>query len=114
MGLFFPRKISATCAARRPSTAPSALITCHLRWSKLTFGKNVFMTNKLKKGESSKVQPQVNRYFLDFFACQQVYFWEMWSIHPPFVAVQHRPDLGQEVGGLELLDGVVPAAIPIL
>src|SRR6266478_5963169 len=67
MGLFFPRKISATCAARRPSTAPSALITCHLRWSKLTFGKNVFITNKLKKGENNKSQAQVNRYFGDSF-----------------------------------------------
>src|SRR6266436_732550 len=69
MGLFFPRKISATCTARRPSTAPSASITCHLRWSKLTFGKYVFITNKFKKrGNTSKCQPQVNRHFRLFDA----------------------------------------------
>ena len=43
-GLFLPRKISATCTASRPSTAPSASMTCHLRWSKFTFGKYVFIT----------------------------------------------------------------------
>src|SRR2546426_2274156 len=52
LGLFLPRRRSATCTARRPSTAPSASITCHLRWSKLTFGKYVFITNNSKRGET--------------------------------------------------------------
>ena len=43
MGLFLPRKMSATCTAKRPRTAPSASMTCHLRSSKFTFGKYVFI-----------------------------------------------------------------------
>jgi len=34
IGLFLPRKTSATLVARRPSTMPSASTTCHLRWLK--------------------------------------------------------------------------------
>src|SRR5579859_98469 len=45
-GLFLPRKMSATCAANRPSTAPSASITCHFRWSRFTLGKCVFIKAK--------------------------------------------------------------------
>src|SRR2546428_11991715 len=48
MGLSFPRKMLATCAANRPSTAPLASITCHLRWSKFTFGKCVFIQIPIK------------------------------------------------------------------
>jgi hypothetical protein len=40
--------MSATCSARRPSTTPSASMTCHLRWSKSTFGKYVFISKPNK------------------------------------------------------------------
>src|SRR5208283_5436099 len=49
-GLFLPRKISATCTANRPSTAPSASITCHFRWSKFTLGKCVFIQTEKERG----------------------------------------------------------------
>src|ERR1019366_261061 len=64
MGLFLPRKTSATCAARRPRTAPLASTTCHLRWSKFTFGKCVFISNlDQRRVENSKPRYQVNRHF---------------------------------------------------
>src|SRR5271169_2755001 len=54
----------ATCTARRPSTAPSALMTCHLRWSRLTFGRCVFISNPdQKRGKTSKEGTQVNTVF---------------------------------------------------
>src|SRR5271154_1496646 len=40
--------MSATCTANRPSTAPSASMTCHLRWSKFTLGKCVFISKPNK------------------------------------------------------------------
>src|SRR5215472_14769953 len=65
-GLFLPRKILATWAASRPKTAPSALMTCHLRWSKFTFGRYVFIKNPdQKRGEATKQMRQVNRVFHD-------------------------------------------------
>src|ERR1039457_4407259 len=49
---------------RRPRTAPLASITCHLRWSKFTFGKCVFISNPdQKRGQNSKPGAQVNRHF---------------------------------------------------
>src|SRR5579859_5194345 len=71
-GLFLPRKIFATWAARRPRTAPSALMTCHLRWSKFTVGRCVFISNpEQKREETSKQKLQVNSVFtVDF--CKQV------------------------------------------
>src|SRR3954466_5322183 len=67
-GLFFPRKISATCTARRPRTAPLASITCHLRWSKFTLGKCVFISNpEQRSGETTKQISQVNRELEEFW-----------------------------------------------
>ena len=36
----------------------------------------------------------------------------IFSIHPSLVMFEHRPDLGQEVGGLELLDDAGVVADP--
>jgi hypothetical protein len=43
--------MSATCTASRPSTTPSASITCHFRWSKFTLGKYVFILKPSKGAE---------------------------------------------------------------
>src|SRR5665213_2586636 len=61
MGLSFPRKILAIWTARRPRIAPSASTTCHLRWSKLFLGKNVFINSHTGSGEPIKRTPEVNR-----------------------------------------------------
>src|SRR6267378_503772 len=57
----------ATCAANRPNTAPLASITCHLRWSKFTFGKCVFISNpNQRKSETIKEMVQVNSLLPEF------------------------------------------------
>src|SRR5215472_6462515 len=57
----------AAWAAKRPSTAPLASITCHLRSSKFTFGKCVFIRIPIKRrAESSKQIAQVNKVFGKF------------------------------------------------
>src|ERR1041385_8324090 len=66
-GLFLPRRISATCAARRPSTAPLASMTCHLRWSRFTFGKYVFISSpNQKRGQTTKANYEVNSFHTAF------------------------------------------------
>src|SRR5579885_716407 len=61
MGLFLPRNRSATCVARRPSTAPSASITRHGRSFEFTFGKYVFIFPK-KRNDFIRRARKVNRY----------------------------------------------------
>src|SRR5437016_6079729 len=79
-GLFFPRKMLATCAARRPSTAPLASITCHLRSAKLTFGKYVFIKPRLRSGEISKQTTQVNSHFRHSHFATQVQKFKVQSL----------------------------------
>src|SRR5882762_7943737 len=105
MGLFFPRKMSATCAATRPRTAPLASITCHLRWSRFTLGKCVFISNPdQRKRENTKELTQVNSFWQFFgngsvmpgiYCCRRSaglrpgVFATVWTVPGPRPALRH-------------------------
>src|SRR6266849_645768 len=66
-GLLFPRSRLATCTASRPSTAPSASMTCHLRWSRFTFGRYVFIQTLILGAVKLAKNPPASRVILGNF-----------------------------------------------